>query len=229
MTCRTVSAGQLAWTLCPSGLRGVDSSSTSASCVGSNPTGVIHDRRPCTESRNGWTNGGAREHRTSLFLPFFLACYYLFISFALPRSLSLSILLSLALSHYLSLSVSCSCCPLCHPGHVFHSPACSAASELHGCMSSERHTRAPLQFDRRLNHDAELLASSIQTSPSRRRAAPHYNHWAHGVVVSHPLRMWKALGSNRSVSIISPAPRTAIPAPKHNTWPRNFSPRCSPP
>ena len=28
-------------TLCPSGLRGVDSRSTSASCVGSNPTGVI--------------------------------------------------------------------------------------------------------------------------------------------------------------------------------------------
>ena len=27
-------------TLCPSGLRGVDSRSTSASCVGSNPTGV---------------------------------------------------------------------------------------------------------------------------------------------------------------------------------------------
>ena len=26
-------------------------------------------------------------------------------------------------------------------------------------------------------------------------------HWAHGVVVSHPLRMRKALGSNRSVSI----------------------------
>ena len=31
-------------TLCPSGLRGVDSSSTSASCVGSNPTGVILGR-----------------------------------------------------------------------------------------------------------------------------------------------------------------------------------------
>ena len=26
-------------------------------------------------------------------------------------------------------------------------------------------------------------------------------HWAHGVVVSHPLRMRKALGSNPSVSI----------------------------
>jgi hypothetical protein len=27
-------------------------------------------------------------------------------------------------------------------------------------------------------------------------------HWAHGVVVSHPLRMQKALGSNPSVSIL---------------------------
>ena len=30
-------------------------------------------------------------------------------------------------------------------------------------------------------------------------------HWAHGVVVSHPLRMRKALGSNPSVSIFCPS------------------------
>ena len=29
-----------------------------------------------------------------------------------------------------------------------------------------------------------------------------FNTWAHGVVVSHPLRMRKALGSNPSVSIL---------------------------
>ena len=29
----------------------------------------------------------------------------------------------------------------------------------------------------------------------------HYYNWAHGVEVSHPLRMRKALGSNLSVSI----------------------------
>ena len=31
-----------------------------------------------------------------------------------------------------------------------------------------------------------------------------FPYWAHGVVVSHPLRMRKALGSNPSVSILAP-------------------------
>ena len=34
-----------------------------------------------------------------------------------------------------------------------------------------------------------------------------FNIWAHGVVVSHPLRMRKALGSNPSVSILWSAAR----------------------
>ena len=43
-------------TLCPSGLRGVDSSSTSASCVGSNPTGVT-DRVAAVPAQVGISGG----------------------------------------------------------------------------------------------------------------------------------------------------------------------------
>ena len=143
----------------PEWSKGVDSSSTSASCVGSNPTGVIHDLG---------VDGRMEAHVDTTFLysflsfllPFSVQCYYLCISFALPRSLSLSFYLALSRSLSLSLSLSLALVPpFCHPGHVFHSPACSAAGELHGCMSSERHTRPPLQFKKRFNHDVELLAS----------------------------------------------------------------------
>ena len=39
----------------------------------------------------------------------------------------------------------------------------------------------------------DFIAARCQTNVS--------HHWAHGVVVSHPLRMQKALGSNPSVSM----------------------------
>ena len=38
-------------------------------------------------------------------------------------------------------------------------------------------------------------------------------YWAHGVVVSHPLRMRKALGSNPSVSIFCPCESFIVPSP----------------
>jgi hypothetical protein len=170
MTCRTVSAGQLAWTLCPSGLRGwTQVPLAQAAWVQIPQVSFMTDAHRANLGMDGrmeaHVNTAPLYSFLSFLLPFSVQSYYLFISFALPRSLSLSLSCSLSLSLTISLylSFSCSCCPLCHPGHVFHSPACSAASELHGCMSSERHTRPPLQFDRRLNHDAELLASSIQT------------------------------------------------------------------
>jgi hypothetical protein len=86
----------------------------------------------------------------------------LFMYFVRSPSLSLSLFLSCSLSLSLTISLSLSLAlvpPFCHPGHVFHSPACSAAGELHGCMSSELHTRPPLQFKKRFNQDVELLAS----------------------------------------------------------------------
>ena len=68
----------------------------------------------------------------SFLLPFSVRWFYAFSLFALPRSLSLSLSLSLALSlsvllalalfNYIFLSLALAC-PICHPCHVFHSPA----------------------------------------------------------------------------------------------------------
>jgi hypothetical protein len=98
----------------PEWSKGVDSRSTSASCVGSNPTGVIHDLG---------VDGRMEAHVNTTFLysflsfllPFSVQCYYLCISFALPRSLSLFLSCSLSLSLTISLSFSCSCGPLLSP------------------------------------------------------------------------------------------------------------------
>jgi hypothetical protein len=122
----------------PEWSKGVDSSSTSASCVGSNPTGVIHDLG---------VDGRMEAHVDTTFLysflsfllPFSVQCYYLCISFALPRSLSLSlsILLSLALSHYLSLFLLLLCPPSVTPATCFiHPHARQQASCTGACRAS---------------------------------------------------------------------------------------------
>ena len=80
----------------PEWSKGVDSSSTSASCVGSNPTGVIHDLG---------VDGRMEAHVNTTFLysflsfllPFSVRWFYAFSLFALPRSLSLSLSLSFSL------------------------------------------------------------------------------------------------------------------------------------
>ena len=46
-----------------------------------------------------------------------------------------------------------------------------------------------------------LVACRFAMSSSHKHVSPHCIHRAHGVVVSHPLRMRKALGSNPSVSM----------------------------
>ena len=165
MPCRTVSAGQLAWTLCPSGLRGwTQVPLAQAAWVQIPQVSFMTDAHGANLGMDGrmeaHVNTAPLYSFLSFLLPFSVQCYYLFISFALPRSLSLSLYLALSRSLSLSLSLSLALVPpFCHPGHVFHSPACSAAGELHGCMSSERHTRPPLQFKKRFTHDVELLAS----------------------------------------------------------------------
>ena len=64
----------------------------------------------------------------SFLLPFSVRWFYAFSLFALPRSLSLSlslslsVLLALALFNYIFLSLALAC-RICHPCHVFHSPA----------------------------------------------------------------------------------------------------------
>ena len=50
----------------------------------------------------------------------------------------------------------------------------------------------------------DLAANLNSTSEDNRKAAEII--WAHGVVVSHPLRTRKALGSNPSVSILQTCP-----------------------
>ncbi len=152
MTCRTVSAGQLAWTLCPSGLRGWTQVPLAQAAWVQIPQVSFMILEWMDEWRRTWT--------PHFFIPSFLSCFPMY--FVRSPSLSLSLSFYLAFSRSLSLSLSLSLAlvpPFCHPGHVFHSPACSAAGELHGCMSSERHTRPPLQFKKRFNHDVELLAS----------------------------------------------------------------------
>ena len=46
-----------------------------------------------------------------------------------------------------------------------------------------------------------------------RRLPTYLDNWAHGVVVSHPLSMWEALGSIPSVSILRNTPRPRQPRP----------------
>jgi hypothetical protein len=112
MTCRTVSAGQLAWTLCPSGLRGwTQVPLAQAAWVQIPQVSFMTDAHRANLGMDGrmeaHVNTAPLYSFLSFLLPFSVQSYYLFISFALPLSLSLSlsILLSLALSHYLSLSL----------------------------------------------------------------------------------------------------------------------------
>ena len=52
------------------------------------------------------------------------------------------------------------------------------------------------------NCAAFLIAQNMHSAPHQKHlACPDFCTWAHGVVVSHPLRMRKALGSIPSVSI----------------------------
>jgi hypothetical protein len=144
MTCRTVSAGQLAWTLCPSGLRGwTQVPLAQAAWVQILQVSFMTDAHRANLGMDGrmeaHVNTAPLYSFLSFLLPFSVQSYYLFISFALPRSLSLSLSCSLSLSLTISLylSFSCSCCPLCHPGHVFHSPAARQQASCTGaCRAS---------------------------------------------------------------------------------------------
>ena len=48
----------------------------------------------------------------------------------------------------------------------------------------------------------DLVMFCVLVFASGLEQTAHHQHGAHGVVVSHTLRMWKALGSNPSVSIL---------------------------
>ena len=56
--------------------------------------------------------------------------------------------------------------------------------------------------------DATCYDNPIQWPTKGARGSLHHN-WAHGVVVSHPLRMRKAMGSNPSASIVIAAVSSA--------------------
>ena len=104
-------------TLCPSGLRGwTQVPLAQAAWVQIPQVSFMTDAHRANLGMDGrmeaHVNTAPLYSFLSFLLPFSVQCYYLFISFALPRSLSLSILLSLALSHYLSLSLSLA---LVHP------------------------------------------------------------------------------------------------------------------
>ena len=66
-----------------------------------------------------------------------------------------------------------------------HRKAVSASDDRHEPLTSSAHSRCANVLGR---PDANFVFLAI------------VNQWAHGVVVSHPLRMRKALGSNPSVS-----------------------------
>ena len=111
MTCRTVSAGQLAWTLCPSGLRGwTQVPLAQAAWVQIPQVSFMTDAHGANLGMDGrmeaHVNTAPLYSFLSFLLPFSVQCYYLFISFALPRSLSLSLYLALSRSLSLSLSLS---------------------------------------------------------------------------------------------------------------------------
>ena len=53
----------------------------------------------------------------------------------------------------------------------------------------------------------EMVVAFVRVSAFPSHQTAHLQHGAHGVVVSHPLRMRKALGSNPSVSILWSAAR----------------------
>ena len=159
MPCRTVSAGQLAWTLCPSGLRGWTQVPLAQAVWVQIPQVSFMILEWMDEWRRTWT--------PHFFIPSFLSCFpflfnviiYVFRSLSLALSLSLFLSCSLSLSLTISLSFSCSCAPLLSPRPRVSFTRMLGSRRAARCMSSERHTRPPLQFKKRFNHDVELLAS----------------------------------------------------------------------
>ena len=63
--------------------------------------------------------------------------------------------------------------------------------------AADMRTRSPPS---QTSRSARESASTCEVSICLHVLEPSHQHWAHGVVVSHPLHMRKALGSNPSVS-----------------------------
>ena len=79
-----------------------------------------------------------------------------------------------------------------------------------------RHTKRPhapaatsVGYKHRIMNDTRKAFDTSQRGVLLDMLVHKHKHWAHGVVVSHPLRMRKALGSDPNVSVFATSKKLA--------------------